>query len=117
LAESDITEWYGRLEEAERFPDLGYWLSQDDSVKFAALWQMVIEAHLIKGRICVERDFRDLLAAFISEKVEYLIVGGYVVANVITHRSKRAMLRSFATHSSEQRRVIHGNNSSIKTRF
>jgi hypothetical protein len=44
-----ITEWYGRLEDAETFPDLGYWLSQADAAKFDAAWEMVIEAHQIKG--------------------------------------------------------------------
>ncbi|MGH9754842.1 MAG: hypothetical protein ACREA2_18855 [Blastocatellia bacterium] len=44
-----VTEWYGRLEEAEPFPDLDYWLSQDDAAKFDAAWEMVIEAHWIKG--------------------------------------------------------------------
>lgn len=44
-----VSEWYGRLEDAEPFPDLGYWLSQDDAAKFDAAWEMVIEAHQIKG--------------------------------------------------------------------
>lgn len=44
-----ITEWYGRLEDAKLFPDLEYWLAQDDAVKFSAAWQMVVEAHQIKG--------------------------------------------------------------------
>ncbi|MCI0392303.1 MAG: hypothetical protein MOB07_26525 [Acidobacteria bacterium] len=47
--EKTFSEWYGRLEEAEPFPDLGYWLSQDDAAKFDAAWEMVIEAHQIKG--------------------------------------------------------------------
>ena len=44
-----LTEWYGRLEDAERFPDLGYRLSQTDTARFDADWEMVIEAHQIKG--------------------------------------------------------------------
>jgi hypothetical protein len=44
-----VTEWYGRLEDAEHFPDLAYWQSQDDETKFAAAWEMVIEAHQIRG--------------------------------------------------------------------
>lgn len=44
-----VTEWYGRQEDAELFPDLSYWLSQDDAAKFEAAWEMVIEAHQIKG--------------------------------------------------------------------
>jgi hypothetical protein len=47
--EKTITEWYGRMEEAEPFPDLDYWLSQNDAAKFEAAWEMVIEAHQIKG--------------------------------------------------------------------
>ena len=49
MTKSNITEWYGRLEDAQPFPDLEYWQSQDDKTKFDAAWEMVIEAHLIKG--------------------------------------------------------------------
>lgn len=45
----EIKEWYGRLEDAELFPDLKYWQAQDDKTKFNAVWEMVLEAHLIKG--------------------------------------------------------------------
>ena len=45
----NITIWYGRLEDAERFPDLQYWQSQSDAAKFAAAWEMVLEAHALKG--------------------------------------------------------------------
>ena len=44
-----MTEWYGRIEDAELFPDIEYWQAQDDTTKFNAVWEMVIEAHLIKG--------------------------------------------------------------------
>ncbi len=49
MAQRTMKEWYGRIEDAERFPDIEYWQSQDDSAKFAAVWEMVIEAHLMKG--------------------------------------------------------------------
>ncbi len=49
MTRRNITEWYGRLEDSEPFPDLEYWQSQDDETKFDAAWEMVIEAHLIKG--------------------------------------------------------------------
>ena len=46
---NNITEWYGRIEEAQPFPDINYWQSQDDAKKFDAVREMVIEAYLIKG--------------------------------------------------------------------
>ena len=49
MAERKIEAWYGRLEDAELFPDLSYWQAQDDKAKFEAVWEMVIEAHLMKG--------------------------------------------------------------------
>jgi len=45
----NITVWYGRLEDAEEFPDLQYWQAQSDATKFAAAWEMVLEAHALKG--------------------------------------------------------------------
>ncbi len=45
----NITVWYGRLEDAEKFPDLRYWQGQSDAAKFAAAWEMVLEAHALKG--------------------------------------------------------------------
>lgn len=45
----NITVWYGRLEDAEEFPDLQYWQGQGDAAKFAAAWEMVLEAHALKG--------------------------------------------------------------------
>jgi hypothetical protein len=50
MTERKIEAWYGRLEDAELFPDLAYWQVQDDRTKFDAAWEMVIEAHLIKGQ-------------------------------------------------------------------
>lgn len=49
MQERVIKEWYGRFEDAELFPDIEYWKHQSDLAKFDAAWDMVIEAHLIKG--------------------------------------------------------------------
>ena len=61
--ERAITEWYGRLEDAPLFPDLEYWQSQPDAVKFKAVHDMIIEAHLIKGE--------DLRGARLQRAVEH----------------------------------------------
>jgi hypothetical protein len=45
----NITIWYGKLADAEPFPDLEFWQSQSDETKFAAAWQMVVDAHALKG--------------------------------------------------------------------
>jgi hypothetical protein len=45
----NITVWYGRLEDAEQFMDLRFWLTQNAETKFDAAWEMVVEAHAIKG--------------------------------------------------------------------
>ena len=49
VRERNITVWYGRLEDAPQFPDLEYWQAQTDETKFNAAWDMVVEAHAIKG--------------------------------------------------------------------
>jgi hypothetical protein len=45
----EMTVWYGRREDAERYPDVAFWQSQPDAKKFEATWQMVIEAYAMKG--------------------------------------------------------------------
>lgn len=45
----NITVWYGKLEDAEQFMDLRYWLAQSAESKFNAAWDMVVEAHALKG--------------------------------------------------------------------
>jgi hypothetical protein len=45
----DFTAWYGRIEDAEKYPDIVYWRSQPHEVVFDTVWQMVVEAHLMKG--------------------------------------------------------------------
>lgn len=49
IKKREMTVWYGRIEDAERYPDIAYWQSQPDAKKFEAAWQMVIEAYAIKG--------------------------------------------------------------------
>jgi len=49
MKKRDIKIWYGKLEDAERYPDVAYWQSQSDAKKFDAAWQMVLEAYAIKG--------------------------------------------------------------------
>jgi len=45
----NIKVWYGKIEDAERYWAVKYWQAQSDDAKFEAAWQMVIEAHAIKG--------------------------------------------------------------------
>ena len=49
MSERKLTAWYGRLEDAEQYPDVSYWQSQPDEVVFDAAWQMVVDAHEMKG--------------------------------------------------------------------
>ncbi len=49
MKKREIKVWYGRLEDAEKYPDVKYWQSQSDEVIFDAAWQMVVDAHAIKG--------------------------------------------------------------------
>jgi hypothetical protein len=64
LRERNISIWYGKIEDAERFPDLEYWRRQDDSTKFAAAWEMVVEAHAIKGEDLSESRLQRSIASF-----------------------------------------------------
>lgn len=49
IRERKITVWYGKLDEAEPFMDLRYWLAQSTESKLDTAWEMVVEAHAIKG--------------------------------------------------------------------
>ena len=49
MKKREIQVWYGRLNDAEKYPDVKYWRSQPDEVIFDAAWQMVVDAHAIKG--------------------------------------------------------------------
>lgn len=64
LRERNITVWYGRLEDALPFPDLEYWQAQSDEAKFDAAWDMVVEAHAIKGEDLSESRLRRSVASF-----------------------------------------------------
>ena len=44
-----MTVWYGKINDAPKYPDVPYWQSQPDEVKFAAAWEMVVDAYAIKG--------------------------------------------------------------------
>jgi hypothetical protein len=63
LRERNISIWYGKIEEAQKFPDLEYWRQQDDSTKFAAAWEMVVEAHAIKGEDLSESRLQRSIAS------------------------------------------------------
>ena len=60
----NIKVWYGRLEDAERFPDLQYWQNQSDEKKFAAAWDIVLEAHALKGEDLSESRLQRSVASF-----------------------------------------------------
>lgn len=66
--EHNISIWYGKLEGAEQFPDLEYWRQQDDTTKFAAAWEMVLEAHAIKGEDLSESRLQRSVISFQSRK-------------------------------------------------
>lgn len=63
LRERNISIWYGKLEDAEIFPDLEYWQQQDDATKFAAAWEMVVEAHALKGEDLSESRLQRSIAS------------------------------------------------------
>ena len=60
----NVTVWYGRLEDAPEFPDLAYWKAQSDETKFNSAWDMVIEAHAIKGEDLSESRLQRSVASF-----------------------------------------------------
>jgi hypothetical protein len=63
IRERNITVWYGRLADAPLFPDLEYWQAQSDEIKFDTAWQMVIEAHAIKGEDLSESRLQRSIAS------------------------------------------------------
>lgn len=44
-----IMERKGKIEDLDRSFDLQFWQAQSDTVRFAAAWELVVTAHLIKG--------------------------------------------------------------------
>ena len=49
MAERKMSAWYGRFDDAEPFPDLEYWLSQDDNARVNAAWELIEGTYLLKG--------------------------------------------------------------------
>lgn len=47
---TNIMERTGRIEELDRSFDLKYWQSQTDTDRFAAAWEFVVHAYIIKGK-------------------------------------------------------------------
>lgn len=45
-----VMERKGKLEDLDRSFDLTFWQAQEDTVRFAAAWEMVVFAHRLKGR-------------------------------------------------------------------
>jgi hypothetical protein len=64
VRERHVSIWYGKLEDAPRYPDLAYWQSQSDQIKFDAAWEMVVEAHAIKGEDLSESRLQRSVASF-----------------------------------------------------
>ena len=64
LRERNITIWYGRLQDATQYPDLTYWQEQSDETRFDAAWEMVVEAHAIKGEDLSESRLQRSVASF-----------------------------------------------------
>ncbi len=44
-----MTVWYGKIEDAPKYPAVPFWRQQPDDYRFAVAWQMVIDAHAMKG--------------------------------------------------------------------
>jgi hypothetical protein len=51
----------------------------------------------------INRDFRDLFAAFAARNVRFLIVGGYAVARTILPLGPRPVLLTSRWHCLEER--------------
>lgn len=44
-----VVERYGRLEELDRSFDLWFWQDQPPQARFAAAWELIVHAYMIKG--------------------------------------------------------------------
>ncbi|KXJ98419.1 MAG: hypothetical protein UZ17_ACD001002774 [Acidobacteria bacterium OLB17] len=62
--ERKMTAWYGRLKDAEKYPDIEYWRAQPHEVVFDTVWQMVVEAHLMKGEDLSESRLQRSIGGF-----------------------------------------------------
>ena len=47
---SPFLERFGRIEEMDRSFDVRYWKMQSDAARFAAAWELVVQAWAIKGK-------------------------------------------------------------------
>lgn len=63
-----IEIWYGRLEDAERFPDMEYWRAQSTEKIFETAWEMVLEAHALKGEDLRESRLQRSVTSFQKRK-------------------------------------------------
>lgn len=60
----EMTVWYGKIGDAPQYPDVPYWQAQTDEAKFAAAWEMVIDAYAIKGVDESELSFQRSVGGF-----------------------------------------------------
>jgi hypothetical protein len=60
----EIKIWYGKLEDAERFRDLKYWQSQPTEKIFDTAWEIVLEAHALKGEDLRESRLQRSIVSF-----------------------------------------------------
>lgn len=45
-----FVEKTGKIEEMDRSFDLQFWQSQSDTQRFAAAWELVVQAYIIQGK-------------------------------------------------------------------
>ncbi len=64
MEKREIKIWYGKLEDAEKFPDMKFWQAQPDEKKFEVAWEMVLEAHALKGENLRESRLQRTVANF-----------------------------------------------------
>jgi hypothetical protein len=64
----EMTAWYGKLEDAEKYPDVRYWQSQPHEVVFDAVWEMVVAAHKMKGEDLSESRLQRSTGSFHKRK-------------------------------------------------
>lgn len=45
----NIPVWYGRIEDAPKYEAVRYWQTRTDEERFRETWQMILDAHAMKG--------------------------------------------------------------------
>ena len=45
-----VMERYGKLEDLDRSFDIAFWQAQSATARFAAAWELVVDAYRIKGK-------------------------------------------------------------------